>query len=262
MSRLAELGREGRAAALRGLDQRRPRGFLAVRERGRTPSPGGVLAGRGADRRHELRLEHPPRPAGDRCRQRARAQGRAGGALDAQERQHRALARPYRVPRGRPDPAPGGRGLARRAGRGDLDRIAGRAAVGAAPDGAQRPPRDQAPPRRHRRLLGHPDPRQRARGEGDDRPSVPHRLRGDHAARGADPRLRARLHRGAEADAESAEAPLRDARPRRPQAACTCTPSSPSRSGSTPTACSRARTGCRSRSTSAARASASPSSRG
>ena len=70
----------------------------------------------------------------------ARAQGRAGRPLDAQERQHRTLARPHRVSRRDPDPAPGGRGLARREGRRGLDRLSGRAALGAAADGPQRPP--------------------------------------------------------------------------------------------------------------------------
>ena len=48
---------------------------------------------RGPDRRHLLRLEHPPRPAGRRRGRAARPQGRARRALDAQERQHRPLAR-------------------------------------------------------------------------------------------------------------------------------------------------------------------------
>ena len=212
-------GPRGRAAALRRFDQRRPARLLAVRARGRPAPGGGVRPRRGPDRRHQLRLQHPPRPAGDRRRRGARAQGRAGRALDAQERQHRALARPHRGARRDADPAPGGRGLARPQGRRDLDRLAGRAAVGAAADGPQRPPADQAAPRRHRRLLGHPDPRQRARGQRDRRPAVPHRLRRDHPARRADPRLRARLRRGAQADAQPRHARatcMPD--PRRPQA--------------------------------------------
>ena len=89
----------GRAAAVRRLDERRPRGLLAVGV-GRRPAPGGgVRALRGADRGDELRLEHPPRAAGRRRRRRARPQGRAGRALDAQERRHRAHARPHRDPR-------------------------------------------------------------------------------------------------------------------------------------------------------------------
>ena len=44
---------------------------------------------------HELRLQHPPRPAGRQRRGRVRAQGRARRPLDAQERQHRPLARAH-----------------------------------------------------------------------------------------------------------------------------------------------------------------------
>ena len=183
VSRLAELGREGRAAALRRLDQCRPAGLLAVRARGRPAPGGGVRALRGAHRRHQLRLEHPPRPAGRRRRRGAGAQGRPGRALDAQERQHRALAGPHRGARGDDDPAPRGRGLARPQGRRDLHRLPGRAAVGAAADGLQRPSPDHAAPGRHRRLLGDADPRQRARRQRDRRPALPHRLRRDHPAR-------------------------------------------------------------------------------
>ena len=104
----------------------------------------------------------------------------AGRPLDAQERRHRPLARAHRGARRDPDPAAGGRGLARSQDRRDLDRLPGGAAVGAAADGAQRPPDDQAARRRHGRVLGDADPRQRARGQRDDRPALPHRLRGDH----------------------------------------------------------------------------------
>ena len=96
VSRLAELGREG-VLLLCGDSTNVDRdGLLAVGV-GRRPAPGGGLrALRGADRRHELRLEHPPRAAGRRRRRRARPQGRAGRALDAQERRHRPPARPHR----------------------------------------------------------------------------------------------------------------------------------------------------------------------
>ena len=64
----------------------------ASRSSARTSS--GVFAALpGPDRRHLLRVEHPPRPAGRRRGGGARPQGRAGRALDAQERQHRPLAR-------------------------------------------------------------------------------------------------------------------------------------------------------------------------
>ena len=61
-----------------------------------------------------------------------------------------------------------------------LDRLPGRAAERAAPHGPPRPPAGRAARGRHRRLLGHADPRQRARGQRDDRPALPHRLRRDH----------------------------------------------------------------------------------
>ena len=89
----------GRAAAVRRLDQRRPPRLLAVGVGRRAAPGGGVRALRGAHRGDELRVEHPPRAAGRGRRLRARSQGRAGRALDAQERRHRAHARPHRGPR-------------------------------------------------------------------------------------------------------------------------------------------------------------------
>ena len=86
--------------------------------------------------------------------------------------------------------------------------------------------------RRHRRLLGDAGARQRARGRRDDRPPLPHRLRGDHDAGRADPRLRPRLRRGAEADAQPHAAALRDAVPRRLQADPPARGRSPRPSGS------------------------------
>ncbi len=77
------------AAALRRLDQRRPPGRRALRVERRPGPAAAVLAGQGADHRHLLRLQHPPRPAGDRRRRGARPQGRSGRSLDAQELQHR-----------------------------------------------------------------------------------------------------------------------------------------------------------------------------
>ena len=127
----------------------------------------------------------------------------------------------------------------------------------AAPDGLPRPSPDRAPRGRHRRVLRHPDPRQRAGGQRDDRPALPDRLRGHHAARRGDPRVRARLRGGAQADAQPDAAAVRDAGPRRLQARCGSTPSSPRRSACRPRTCSRARTGCRWRSPRPARTGAS-----
>ena len=53
----------------------------------------------------------------------------------------------------------------------------------AAPHGPPRPPAGRAAQRRHGRLRRHADPGQRARGQRDDRPALPHRLRRHHAAR-------------------------------------------------------------------------------
>ena len=195
----------------------------------------------------------------------AAAHGRkvvAGRALDAQERQHRALAGPHRRARGHPRAAARARGLARREARDHLDRVPGRAAERAAAHGPPRPPAGRAAPGRHRAVQRHADPRQRARGQRDDRPPLPHRLRRDHDARGADPRLRARLPGGAQADAQPDPAALRDALPRRPQAHPPARRAWPRRWASTPTTSSRARTACRWSSTAGARASARPSARG
>ena len=151
------------AAALRRLDQRRPARGGAVGVERRAGAAGDLRRLRGADHRHLLRLQHPPRPAGDRRRGQARPPGRAGRALDAQELQHRLQPRDRQRPPGPLHPAEGDRGLPRREGRRDLDRQPGRAALGAAADGQQRPPRRRAALRRHGRLLGDAGARQRAR---------------------------------------------------------------------------------------------------
>ena len=74
----------------------------------------------------------------------------------------------------------GDRGLPRPQGDRDLDRQPGRAALGAAADGAGRAPRHRAALRRHGDLLGDADSRQRALGERDRRPHLPDRRPGDH----------------------------------------------------------------------------------
>ena len=77
------------AAALRRLDQRRPPRGRALGVERRPGAAAPVLPVRGADHRHLLRLQHPPRPAGDRRRRAARPPRRPGRPLDAQELQHR-----------------------------------------------------------------------------------------------------------------------------------------------------------------------------
>ncbi|CAA9480142.1 MAG: Ribonuclease J (endonuclease and 5' exonuclease), partial [uncultured Solirubrobacteraceae bacterium] len=168
--------------------------------------------------RHELRLERAPRPAGHRRGRGARAQGRARRPVDEEVPEHRALAGPREHPRGDHGRAPRDRQLPRREGRDHVDRLAGRARLGAAADGPQRPPRGPAARGRHRRLQRHADPRQRAADQRDDRPPVPHRLHGRHGPRVPDPRERPRLLRGDQAHDRAHAAQVPHAVPRRPQA--------------------------------------------
>ena len=249
------------AAAVRGLDQRRPaRGVAVGVERG-AEARGGVRALPGPHRGHLLRLQHPPRAAGGRRRRGARPQGLAGGPLDAQEREHRPHARPHRRARGHAGRPQGDRGLPRpQAGR-DLHRQPGRAALGAAPHGARRPPAGGAARRRHGDLLRDLDPRQRARGERDDQPHLPARRRRDHGGRRARARLGARLPGGAQADAQPDQARVRDAGARRPPPPAPALRAGRGGRRSRPSRSSAARTGCRSRSTRRARASATASRR-
>ena len=133
-----------RPLPLRRFDQCRPAGRGAV---GVDRGPGAarrVLALRRADHRHLVRLEHPPGAAGDRRRRRPRPPRRPGRALDAQELQHRLEPRDRLGARRALHPAEGDRGLPRREGGRDLDRKPGRAAIGPAADGLQRPPRRRA----------------------------------------------------------------------------------------------------------------------
>ena len=141
VSRLAELGREG-LLLLCGDSTNADRPGFSTSESLVGPEPRARLPPlRGPDRRHLLRVEHPPRAAGRRRRRAARPQGRARRPLDAQEHQHRPLARAHRHPRRDADPAARGRPVPAREGRDRLDRLPGRAAVGAAPDGLPRPSR-------------------------------------------------------------------------------------------------------------------------
>ena len=96
----------------------------ASRERvDRRPAPGPrVRALRGPHRRHLLRLEHPPRPAGRARRREERPQGRARRPLDAQERQHRPQPRAHRHPGGDAGAAARDRPVGRREDRRHLDR--------------------------------------------------------------------------------------------------------------------------------------------
>ena len=122
-------------------------------------------------------------------------------------------------------------------------------------------PQRGAARRRHGDLLRHPDPRQRARGERDDRPHLPPRRRRDHRRRRARARLRPRLRGGAEADAQPDQAASTCCPCTATTGACACTPSWPRPWACRQSRSSAARTACRSRSTPRARASASASRR-
>ena len=169
----------GRAAAVRGLDERRPAGLLAVGV-GRGAAPGGgVRALRGADRRDQLRLEHPPRAAGRWTRRQAldRKVALVGRSMRKNTTIGRALGH-IEVPDGTAGGIARDRRLPGRAGRDHLHRLSGRAAERAAADGLPRPSAGAVARGRHGRLLRDAGPRQRARGQRDDRPALPHRLRG------------------------------------------------------------------------------------
>ena len=212
-------GQRGSAAAVRRLDQRRPARDGAVGGERRAGAEGGHRARGGSRGGDVLRVQRPPPPAGDRCRRRARPARRGDRPLDAQEPQHRAAARPRAGARGPAGVAQGDRELPRRAARDADDRQPGRAAVGAAADGASGAPAGEAPLRRHDHLLGDADPGQRAGRERDGGPPLPDRRDRDHDPGRGGARVRARLVRGDQADAEPHQAALRDADPRRPQAA-------------------------------------------
>ena len=100
IARLAELGRDG-VLLLCGDSTNADRPGWSLSESSVGPQLEEAFAPlRGPHRRHLLRVEHPPRPAGRRRRRGARPQGRAGRPLDAQEREHRPQPRPHRDPEG------------------------------------------------------------------------------------------------------------------------------------------------------------------
>ena len=171
----------GPAAAVRRLHQRRPPRHVAVRVERRAAARAGLRALRRPDRGHLLRLEHPPRPAGGGRRRRARPQGLAGGPLDAQEREHRAR-------RSATSTSP----RACSSGAKEIEDFPDHKLVVISTGSQGEPlsalrrmahgdhPHVDAPRGRHGDLLRHADPRQRARGERDDRPHLPPRRGRDH----------------------------------------------------------------------------------
>ena len=160
----ARLGEEGvdlflvdsTNAEVPGLHHRRARHRPGAR-------PGLPQGARPADHRRLLRLPRAPRPAGDGRRRGARPQGRVRRPLDGA--QHGGRPRP-RLPRRAARHAgrrQGARRLPAREDRAHLDRVAGRAAVGAVADRAPQPRPRPHRAGRHRRARLQPDPRQRER---------------------------------------------------------------------------------------------------
>ena len=100
VTRLAELGREGLLLLCGDSTNGDRPGFAPTRE-GRRAEPARRLQPlQGPHRRDVVRVEHPPRAAGRRRRRGARAQGLPRRALDAQEHEHRPLARAHQGARG------------------------------------------------------------------------------------------------------------------------------------------------------------------
>ena len=261
VSRLAELGREGLLLLCGDSTNADRPGHGAVGVERRPAARGGLRALRRADRGHLLRLEHPPRPAGGRRGRRARPQGLARRALDAQEREHRPQLGHIDVPEGM------------LVGLGEIDDFPDHKLV-VISTGSQGEPLSAL------RRMAHGDHPHVELHEGDtvifSATPIPGNERAvnetidriyhlgadvittrDAPIHASGPRLR----RGAQADAQPDEAALRDAGPRRPQAAAAARPARRGGRDRRRRRSSAARTACRSRSTRAARASASASRR-
>ena len=219
VSRLAELGRDG-VLCLCGDSTNADRPGVAPSESSVGPgAAGGLLPLQGPHHRHLVRLQHPPRPAGDRRRRAARPQGRPGRPLDAQELQHRLQ--------------PGHRRRARRLfiQPKEIEDFPDEKVV-VISTGSQGEPLSAL------RRMAHNDHRDVELHSGDtvifSATPIPGNERsvnetidrifqigasGGDGRRRADPRLGPRLAGGAEADAEPDQAALRLPLPRRPQAA-------------------------------------------
>ena len=152
-------------------------GHAAQRDVGRQGAVRPVPRARGPAHRHRLlRQPHPPRAADRRRRDRVRPHDRHARHVDEEERAAGPRDGPAAHPR---QPARRHRGRRRpRPGQGvrDLDRVAGRADVGARADGGEREPLAQDRARGHGDPQLAPDPGQRdERVEGDRRPDAPRR---------------------------------------------------------------------------------------
>ena len=154
VGRLAELGNQGVDLHARRLHERRAAGRDAVRAGRGRGVPADLPAAHGTHPRLVVRVERPPRAAGDRRRRRPRPQGGGRRPLDAQEREHRAEPRLHGRSRRHPAQAGGPAGAAARRAADHLHGQPGRADVGAHADRLQRPSGSQRRARRHRDHLG------------------------------------------------------------------------------------------------------------
>ena len=239
------------AAALRRLDERRPHRHSPFRGDRRARPRGDLRALRGPGRAHVVRLQRPPPPA-----------GRSTPPI-ALDRRVAVVGRSMRK----------NLNIARRLGHADVPEgvlvspkeidsfrdeqlvvlttgSQGEPLVGAAAHVARRASAGDAALGRHDHLLGDADPGQRAGRQRDRRSPVPDRRNRHHRPGRRRPRVRTRLDGGAEADAQPDRPAVRDADPRRSQAALPARASSPSRWASTRRRSSREGTACRWRSTS------------
>ena len=145
----------GGAAAVRRLDQRRPRGLLALGV-GRRAAP-ARRSSRAAEGRIVVTSFASNIHRVQQVVDAAHALGRKVALVGRSMRKNVGIgryARPHRGARGTARRDARDRGLPRRADRDPLDGLPGRAALGAAADGLPRPPPGAAARRRHGRLLG------------------------------------------------------------------------------------------------------------
>ncbi len=218
-ARLAEFGREGVLLLCGDSTNADREGTTPSEASRRAGAPRGLLARRGPDRDHVVRVQPAPGATGDRHGDAARPAGRGRRALDAKEPEHRAPARARTCARGTPRLAEGDRVVPGRQARSADHRKPGRAALGASPDGPPGAPAGEAPLGRHHHLLGHADSRERAGGQRDGRPPLPDRRDRHHDPGCRRSRVRTRPRGGDQADAEPDSPALRDAGARRSQAA-------------------------------------------
>ena len=182
MSRLAELGREGllllcgdstNADRAGHLDQRVDR---RPAPRARVPRAARAGSSSPASRRTSTASSRSStRPRRTAARSRSSAARCARTSTSAARSGHIDIPEGMLVPPREIDQC------ADEQARDHLHRLPGRAAVGAAPDGLPRPPAGRAASAGDTVVFSrHADPGQRARGQRDDRPALPHRLRRRH----------------------------------------------------------------------------------